>query len=86
MDEDLDSMTREQLIDEVKKLRQASAPSRQQRARTLLASSGPVGVVAGEDRSYPRGARMAGVHAGLRAISAVAGGAGPQRAPDEGAL
>src|SRR5688572_3207990 len=48
-------------------------PSGQQRTRALLASSGAVGTPAREDRPAAGGSCVAGVPAGLPAVSPVAG-------------
>jgi hypothetical protein len=56
------------------------------RARALLASSGPLGPVAGGDRSDSHGANVAGVPPGLHPLPPVPGCAGADGAADQRAL
>ena len=81
MDDDLDTMDRPALLAEVKKLRAGIRDHRDSdRPWPLLASSGPVGAAAGEDRAVDRRAAMAEIHARLHPLPAVARRAGSRRA------
>ena len=73
MDEDLGRMSREQLLDEVKKLRQGIREHRDSTGQEpLLASPGALGTLAGEDRSDSCSAGLAAVPARLLEVSPVA--------------
>ena len=84
MDEDLFQMTRDDLIEEVRRLRQGIRQHRDSNLHELCWHHPSLwGVIAGKDRSDPCSAGMAGVHQRLRQVSAVTGRAGPKRPTDE---
>ena len=72
MDEDLEKMTREQLMIEAQRLRGDPQASLQHETRPLLASSSAVGPVAGEDRSDADRPELARVSARLPGLPSVA--------------
>ena len=82
MDTDLDSMSREQLVAEVRKLRKGIREHRDSRARTLLASSEPWALL--PERSDPVPVvPVAAIHGRLHPISAVSRRAGAERSPNK---
>ncbi len=72
MDTDLDQMTHEELITEVKKLRQGIREHRDSSRHELCWHHPSLGSSARKDRSVARGAGIARVHARLHEVSTVA--------------
>jgi len=74
MDEDLNQMSREQLVAEVKRLRGGIRGHRDSSGQDLCWHHPALwGLLPEKIRPAAAGAVMAGIHGGLRAISAVAG-------------
>ena len=77
MDEDVEQMSRDQLVAEVKRLRQGIRRHRDSTGHELvLAPPGLVGTTAGSDRPAARSAGLAAVPAGVHPLPAVAQRAG----------
>ena len=74
MDRDLERMSREQLVEEVKKLRRGIRQHRDSSGHELCWHHPTLwGLLAGEDRSDSYRAGLAAVHSRLREVPTVAG-------------
>ena len=87
MDADLDRMTREELVAEVKKLRHGIREHRDSSLHELCWHHPSLWkLLPDKTDSVAGGTRMAGVHARLREVSAVARCAGAQRSAEQRAV